>query len=343
MALSFRAETLLRSLIHRHIEDGQPVSSRALAREAGLDVSPATVRNIMADLEEMGLIRAPHTSAGRVPTARGYRVFVDTLLKVRPLRPDTVSKIHGGIGRDHDPQQVLSKASDLLSNITRFAGVVFAPHRAHAQLRQIEFLRISQKRVLVILVTDDGRVQNRVVSVEREFEERELVEAANFFNDAYSGSSLAEVRHRLLREMEQHSSEMSRIMGTIITVARGVIAGDDAGEVVVSGENNLMTVPELGEVQKLRGLFEAFKTKQDLLELLDKSLKARGISIFIGDESGYATLNECSVVAKPYEVDGNRIGVLGVIGPTRMAYEEVIPVVDITARLVGSALSDESG
>ena len=339
--LNKRTETVLRALIEIYIEQGQPVSSRTLARESGLDVSSATVRSIMADLEDMGLIIAPHTSAGRVPTPQGYRVFVDTMMTVRPLGKGTVRKIYGDLANGQDPQRIISRASDLLSTITSFAGVVLLPRRRDNRFRCIEFLKLSGDRVLVILVTEDGGVQNRVVNVERPVRSRELEEAANFFNHNYGGYTLHRVRQQLVRDMERDTRELSRMMKTVVLAARDVITEEDkAGDdIVVSGQDNLMTIPELCELQKLRDLFDAFKTKQDLFELLDQSLKAHGISIFIGDESGYAPLNDCSVVTSAYEVDGQCLGVLGVIGPTRMAYDEVVPVVDVTARLLGNVLS----
>ncbi len=340
MPLNERAELLLTSLIHRYISDGQPVGSRTLARESGLDISPATVRNVMSDLEDMGLIDSPHTSSGRIPTAMGYRMFIDTLLKVRPLTNDAVAEIEDRLHSDQDPQRILSTATEILSRITKFMGVILVPRHQHTGFKQLEFLRLSARRVLVILVTSDGGVQNRVLATAREYAESELVEASNYFNSEYHGQSLEQVRHILLNDMQQDSDEMNRVMKTAVEMAQKMFDSEDAEEqeVLLSGEENLLTVPEFNQLGKLRELFDTFKTKQDLLELLAKSMSATGISIFIGDESGYHALNECSVVAAPYEVDGRSIGTLGVIGPTRMDYAEVIPIVDVTARLLGSAL-----
>jgi len=342
MTLTPRAEILLRTLIDKYVSEGAPVGSKALAKESGLDVSPATIRNVMMDLENMGLIQAPHTSAGRIPTNKGYRMFVDYLVKVRPLNKGMLKTFEHDFDGNPDPQQVLSRASDLLSRITRFAGVVMVPGQARSQFRQIEFLPLSGERILAILVTGDGRVQNRVITVDREFKPGELVEAANFFNHRYSGSSLQSLRKQLLVEMKQHSEEMSRIMSTSLTMAsRFFEAEDDSAQedVVLSGESNLFKVPEFAEIEKMRELFETFKTKHDLLELLDKSLKGKGVHIFIGEESGYAPLHDCSVVTAPYQIDNECIGVLGVIGPTRMDYADIISVVDATSRLVSSALA----
>jgi heat-inducible transcriptional repressor len=318
------------------------VSSRALARETGLDLSPATIRNIMADLEEMGLISAPHTSAGRIPTSRGYRLFVDALLTVQPLDQRSVRDLEGELGQVTDPQQALGKASSLLSNITHLAGLVTIPRRTAVLLRQIEFVPLGENRVLVILVTTDGQVQNRVVNMDRRFAPSELTEAANYFNATYGGQAVRDVRRTLLEDLERDSREMNQLMATARQIARQLFTEDDGEDLMVSGEDNLFDVPELCDLAKLRGLFDAFKAKQDLLQLLDRSMRANHVHIFIGDESGYSVLQDCSVVTAPYKVDGQVIGTLGVIGPTRMSYDRVIPLVDVTARLLGSALKRES-
>ena len=346
MSLNPRAEFLLKTLIERYITDGQPVGSRTLSRQAGLDLSPATIRNVMADLEELGLIQAPHTSAGRIPTALGYRVFVDTLLKVRPLTASDMRRMQGEFASDHNPQQLMESASSLLSQITRLAGIVTVPRQEQTALRQIEFLSLSVNRVLVILVTQDGRVHNRVINTDRPYSPSELVEAANYFNQTYAARSLSEVKHILLGEMQKDSEAMQQAMATAMHMARSLFMDqDDAGAgLVVSGESYLMEFPELGSIAKMRKLFDAFSTKRDLLHLLDQSIHATGMQIFIGGESGYQALEECSVVTAPYRVDGQIVGTLGVIGPTRMAYEHVIPIVDMTARLLGGALSgDQAG
>ncbi len=341
MKLTERAETLLRTLIELYINQGQPVGSRTLARQARLELSPATIRNVMSDLEEMGLIHAPHTSAGRVPTQQGYRLFVDSLLQIKPLQPSAVEEIEDQLSNETDPQALLGKASELLSQITQFAGVVLIPGQQNAIFRQLEFVGLAPNRVLAILITDDGRVQNRVIPTDRNYEPNELVEAANFFNQTYGGVSLADVRRALLNEMMKDSDEMHLIMKNAVTMA-GVLFDreeDIKSEVMLSGEEKLFNVPDLCQLEKLQRLFDTFKTKQDLLDLLDRSLRVTGISIFIGDESGYQALHDCSVVTSPYEADGVLLGTVGVIGPTRMAYEEVIPVVDVTARLLSGALS----
>ena len=339
LELSERAQNLLKLLIRRYVSDGEPVGSRTLSREPGLDLSAATIRNVMSDLEDLGLIRAPHTSAGRVPTQLGYRVFVDSLLKMHIPEKSNAREISEVLSSAKNPDELLGAASELLSDITQYAGVIMLPDTEQAKLRQVEFLELAEDRVLAILVTDDGRVQNRVLFLDKQLTPSELVEAANFFNVQHAGRTLHEVRHRLLLDMQLDSDAMSRMMRTAVEMASQLLDDESAQEgVVVSGETKLLGIPDFDQLGKLRDIFDAFKTKQDLLDLLDKSMRATGISIFIGEESGYSALTDCSIVTAPYESDGRCIGVLGVIGPTRMAYEKVIPVVDITARVLGNAL-----
>jgi heat-inducible transcriptional repressor len=341
MPLNLRAEVLLKTLIERYIADGQPVGSRALARQTGLDLSPATIRNVMADLEEMGLIRSPHTSAGRVPTQLGYRVFVDTLLKVKPLTLTDVRKLRGQLIANQDPQLLIGSASQIISRVSKLAGVVMVPRRdEHAAFRHIDFVGLSGQRILVILVTEDGHIHNQIISGDRDYSPSELIQAANYFNDTYAGIDLAEVKRLLLDEMQQTSDDMQRIMNLAVAMARQALGSEDETEdLVVSGESYLMDIPDLGDVRKLRKLFEAFSTKRDLLHLLDQSMRCPGVKIFIGTESGYEALEDCSVVTAAYNKSGLVMGTLGVIGPTRMAYEHIIPIVDLTARLLSAALS----
>ena len=341
MSLDARAEILLKTLIERYIAEGQPVGSRTLARQAGLELSPATVRNVMADLEDLGLVRSPHTSAGRVPTERGYRVFVDTLLKVKPLNAGELYKLEHELLANHDPHHLIESASHILSEICNLAGIVTAPRREEQlAFLHIDFMSLSGQRILVILVTQDGQVHNRIIQAEREYSPAELVQAANYFNETYSGVSMNDVKRALLNEIQQASDDMQRIMQVAVRMARAALSTEDeADELVVSGESNLMDFPELGDARKLRKLFDAFTAKSDLLHLLDQSMRAGGVKIFIGSESGYDVLADCSVVTAPYSADGRIVGTLGVIGPTRMAYEQVIAMVDITARLLSGALS----
>lgn len=343
MALDARAENVLKNLVETYIQEGQPVGSRTLSKLPQLGVSSATVRNVMADLEELGLIKSPHTSAGRVPTAQGYRLFVDSMVKASPMTKATVKELRERFDNESDPETLIAHASDLLSDLSRFAGVVVLPNHAAARFHQIEFLRLSDTRVLAILVTEDGRVQNRVLPTADKFTESELVEAANFFNSRYKGNSLDDVRRLLIEDMHRDNDEMHRLNRTAMQAASRVISEEESSQknkdVVLSGEQKLLDVPDLCQIETLQRLFDAFKTKRDLLDLLDRSLKAEGVSVFIGEESGYSALGECSVIASPYEVDGKVLGTLGVVGPTRMAYSDVISVVDITAKLLSQALT----
>lgn len=346
MQLNPRAELLLKTLIERYIAEGEPVGSRTLARYAGLDLSPATIRNVMVDLEEMGLVTSPHTSAGRVPTQLGYRLFVDTLLKVRPLDEQQVRLFKEELSADHDPHQLIENASHLLSEISKLAGVVLVPHRdEQVRFRHIDFLALPGRRLLVILVTEDGRVDNRIIVAEREYTASELEQAANYFNDSYAGMFLADVKRALVKDMQQASADLQRVIELATAMARKAFEAEkeEADELVVSGESNLMDVPELGDVRKLRKLFDAFTAKRDLLHLLDQAMRVNGVKIFIGAESGYAALEDCSIVTASYRVDQRMVGTLGVIGPTRMAYEHVIPIVDLTARLLTAALTAQTG
>lgn len=339
--LDERAQHLLRSLVDRYIRDGQPVGSRTLSRDSGVDVSPATVRNIMADLEELGFLSSPHTSAGRIPTIKGYRFFVDTLVKLTPPRGEDVYRLQEALdGAADDPQALASSVSSLLSAATQLAGVVTIPRRSQMTLRQIEFLRLSDQRVLAILVINDRDVQNRILSVSREFSDDELRQAGNYLTDYFGGHDLHQVRRALLDELRQTRESMNAMMIDAIDMAQQVFS-DEApeGEYVLAGETNLIGFDDLADVDKLRALFEAFSRKRDILHLLDQSMHTEGVQIFIGQESGYQLLDSCSIVAAPYGSEGDAMGVLGVIGPTRMAYERVIPIVDITARLIRRALN----
>jgi heat-inducible transcriptional repressor len=340
MALNPRSEYLLKTLIDRYIAEGTPVGSRTLAKHAEINVSPATIRNIMADLEELGLIKSPHTSAGRVPTQAGYRLFVDSLVKVRPMETTAEEALRVELERDSDPGELAARASGMISRITHLAGVVMVPRlEEENRFRQIEFLSLSEKRVLVILVTGSGQVLNSVIEVDHVYSPSELVQSSNYFNETYGGSTLQEVKNALLREIQADSETMQKGIKLAAKVAEQMFSDDREKGVVVSGEANLMDVPEMEDVRKLRKIFDIFSTKQDLLDLLDRSMKAGGVNIFIGNESGYEGLDDCSVVTAPYSVDDQVVGTIGVVGPTRMAYDRVIPVVDITARLISKVLA----
>jgi heat-inducible transcriptional repressor len=335
--LSERAQLLLKMLVERYIAEGQPIGSRALSRLSGLDLSPASIRNVMADLEDMGFITSPHTSAGRVPTARGYRFFVDTLLTLRPLDTVEITHLEEQLHPDNK-QRLVASASQILSDLTRFAGVVVTPRRSSG-FRHIEFLRLSEKRILLILVTPEGDVQNRIILTDRIYSPAELIEAGNILNQNYVGLTFDEVKKRVREELKRLHADMTRLM-TAALDAGSQAASESAEDVVISGEGNLLGIEDLSSnMTSLRRLFELFERKTTLLQLLDISSRAQGVQIFIGGESGVVPLDECSVVTAPYEADGKVVGTVGVIGPTRMAYERVIPIVDITAKLLSSALS----
>ncbi len=336
--LNERARILLKTLVECYIEDGQPVGSRTLAKQTGLNLSPASIRNIMSDLEEGGFIASPHTSAGRIPTPRGYRLFVDSLLTVRSLAQPELSHIESKLHPD-DPQRLVAAASHLLSDLTQFAGVVGTPRRGNQTFRQMEFLRLSENRILLIIVTPEGEVQNRVLITDRPYRDSQLTEAAKFFNHHYAGLSFEDVRPRLLTELRDLQSGISDLMQAAVQAGSEALK-PSGGEYILSGEVNLLRTPDLAtNMERLRELFNLFERKTDLINLLDISHQASGVQLYIGAESGVATLDECSVITAPYEVDGVVVGTLGVIGPTRMAYERVIPIVDITARLLSNALS----
>jgi len=341
--LDERAKTLLKTLVERYIADGQPVGSRTLSRASGLELSPATIRNVMADLEELGLIASPHTSAGRIPTARGYRLFVDTMLTARPL---DMARSEPGLAAAQEqlqpdqPQRVITHAAQVLSNLSQFVGVVTAPRKAGV-FHHIEFMRLGERRVLVILVSPDGDVQNRVIFTARDHSPAELVEASNFINAHYSGLSIEAVRERLKTEIDALRGEISLLMQAAVQFGSEAAGGDNE-QVVVSGERNLLTMQDFSsDMGSLRKLFDLFEQKTQLMRLLDVSSRAEGVRIYIGGESQIVPFEELSVVSAPYEVDGKIVGTLGVIGPTRMAYDRMIQIVDITSRLVTQALSQK--
>jgi heat-inducible transcriptional repressor len=330
--LDDRAKLLLKALVERYIADGQPVGSRTLSKASGLDLSPATIRNVMSDLEELGLIASPHTSAGRIPTTLGYRLFVDTMLTANRESLQTP-----GLAPDQ-PQKVIANAANLLSNLSQFVGVVMAPRRSSV-FRHIEFLRLSEKRILVIIVSPEGDVQNRVIFTESDFAQSQLVEASNFLNSHYAGMAIEEVRTRVKQELLNLQGEIAALMQAAVQLSSEALT-QDRDEVVISGERNLLSVSDFsGDMGHLRRAFDLFEQKTQIMRLLDNSSQAEGIRIYIGGESQMVPMQELSVVTAPYEVDGQVVGTLGVIGPTRMPYDRMIQIVDITSRLIGNALS----
>lgn len=338
MHLDIRAQTLLKTLVERYIADGQPVGSRALSKLSGLDLSPATIRNVMSDLEEMGFIVSPHTSSGRIPTPRGYRVFVDTLLTVQAFDETAVESRMQAARPGKSPHKIIANAAQVLSSLSQFAGVVLTP-RHESVFQQIEFLRLSEKRVLLVIVSPGGDVQNRLLLTEADYTPSQLVQAANYINQNYGGLSFDDVRIRLQNELRSLRDDMTRLMQAAVEAGSEAMS-DDSEDVVISGERNLLHVGDLAaNMGSLRKLFDMFEQKTSLMQLLDISSKATGVQIFIGGESQLMPMDDTSIVTAPYKVDGRIVGTLGVIGPTRMAYERVIPMVDITAKLLSNALS----
>lgn len=334
----------MRTLVEQFIRDGQPVGSTKLSRASGLSLSPATIRNVMADLEEYGFIASPHTSAGRVPTPKGYRLFVDTLVKFSPVDDQSMLQIREQLSESMqlDRRAVAETASNALSNVTSLAGLVTLPKPAHVTLRQIEFLPISDRRVLAILVTSESEVQNRMLLMDREYSRDELQRAANYLNENFAGKEMSDIRRLVLEQLQETQQSMNQLMIDTISFAQRALDGGANAGLVMKGETKLMNYEELSDVEQLRRLFDAFSQQREILGLLDRSIEAEGVQIFIGEESGYQMLDNCSIVTAPYRVDDDVVGVLGVIGPTRMAYERVIPIVDVTAKLMGAALNQGS-
>jgi heat-inducible transcriptional repressor len=334
-----RARELLKTLIDRYISEGQPVGSRTLSRHSGLDLSAATIRNVMADLEEMGFVTSPHTSAGRIPTPRGYRLFVDTMLTIQPLEEVATKQAINGIQPDA-PQRVIAAAAQVLSNLSSFAGVVMTPKRSQV-FRQIEFLRLSEKRILLILVSPQGDVQNRILMTNLDYSPSQLVEASNYINSNYAGLDFESVRARLRVELDGLRADITALMNQAVEASSDSLK-ESQETVIISGEKKLLEVGELvSDMDKIKRLFKVFEHQTSLIQLLDESSKASGVQIFIGGESDLVPLDDMAVITAPYQVNGIIVGTLGVIGPTRMAYERVIPIVDITAKLLTSALSQQ--
>jgi heat-inducible transcriptional repressor len=332
-----RAQILLKTLVEHYISDGQPIGSHTLLQHSGLDVSPATIRNVMSDLEQRGFIASPHTSAGRIPTQKGYRLFVDSLLTVQPLDLKAVNQLKSGLNSPNQ-SELIASAADMLSQLTQFAGVVMIPKRKTLSFKHLEFFPLTEKRILVIIVTSDGNVQNRIILAEKPYSAGELTQASNYFNANFSGFTFEEVQQKLHIELKQMQTDMNRLMSAALEANNSQTDNDG---VVIAGERNLLQVDDLSaNVASLRKLFEIFERRTSLMQLLDNSQRAAGIQIFIGGESGYLPLDECSMITAPYEADGQVVGTLGVIGPTRMAYERVIPIVDVTAKLLSNALSN---
>ncbi len=342
-AVNERAQYFLKVLIEHYIRDGQPVGSRTLARDSGMNLSPATIRNVMSDLEEAGLITSPHTSAGRVPTVSGYRFFVDFLVSLRPLKKSEVQQMQQQIAVGADGKALAARASAALSDLTHMAGLVMIPRREQILFRQIEFVPLSGSRILVILVTSDGEVQNRVIESAKRFSESQLTQAQNFLTANYGGQDLESMRAGLLKEMQSTRKQMDEVMTQAMELAGLVLndSDDSDGDFVLSGQTNLMGFHDLSDMTMLKHLFDSFAEKRQILHLLDHCMDADGVQIFIGEESDYEPFDNCTLVTAPYETDGGVAGVLGVVGPTRMDYNKVIPIVDVTAKLLSMALKSK--
>ncbi|MCY4641179.1 MAG: heat-inducible transcriptional repressor HrcA [Gammaproteobacteria bacterium] len=342
-SLNERTQLLLKVLIENYISEGHPLGSRTLAKRSELEISPATVRNVMADLEDFGFVKSPHTSAGRVPTTKGYRLFVDTMLKIQPLTTDTVSQMRQNLDPAQDVSGLVESASTLLSGLTGMAGVVTLPKIERAEVRHVEFLPLSDRRVLAIIVMNRQEVQNRILHVDREYTESELQQAANYINELCAGQELVTARRKILDELDRLREHMNDLMRCAVAMGEQVFSGSGPqSDYVVVGQTNLMEYDDLSNIEKLRSLFEAFSQKREFLRLLDRCICAQGVQIFIGQESGYEVLDDCSVITSPYTVDDEVMGVLAVVGPTRMSYDRVIPIVDLTARLLGEALNTQN-
>ena len=334
--LSEKSQVLLKALVEQYISDGQPVASKKLADSASVSVSPATVRNIMSDLEELGYVSSPHTSAGRIPTALGYRLFVDTLIKVNAVDTYDLASLNRNLDPDMSSKELVESASGILSEFTRMAGLVTIPKRDQVTLRHVDFLSLEGNRVLVILVLDDHEVQNRVIYTKQTYTEMQLKEASGFINQYFVGELLGNIHDRLVALMRSDRENMNSLMQTTLEVADQAFDREEISDFVVKGQENLLATNQA--LEDIRQLFKAISMKGDILHLLDRCMNSEGVQLFIGNESGYSVLDECSVVTSPYHVDGDLVGVLGVIGPTRMAYDRVIPIVDATARLLSAAL-----
>lgn len=342
--LNDRAAILLKQLVASYINDGQPVGSKQLAQDAGLDISSATIRNVMCGLEEKGLVIAPHTSAGRIPTEQGLRLFVDSLLEVQPIEDKLINQLQQQLDPDMDMAELVNQASQLVSEMTHMAGIVSVPKQTHARLRHIEFLPLPEKRVLAIMVTNEKDVHNKVLHLHREYTADELQHAANFLNQQFIGQDIHQIRESLLKDLDRSRQDVDAVMKTAVEVADKALSSDVMvkAEFIVQGEKNLVRYDAATNREQLQQLFEIFDSKREMLGLFDRCVHEEGVKIFIGHEAGFEGFGDCSVITAPYAIEGKPVGVLGVIGPARMNYDHVIPVVDLTARLLGDALKGTS-
>ena len=341
-SLSKRQELLLKALVESFISDGQPVGSTKLSKTSDLGVSSATIRNVFVDLEDLGYIYSPHKSAGRVPTELAYRMFVDKMIKVQPVNNDLIKRLKPNLSKNIERKNIVKNTNEILSNITGLTGLISLPTQKNMELKQIDFLNLSDNKILAILINKNNDVENKIINLENSYSASELQEAANYLNKIISGQSLHHIRKILLNDLDDMRKDMNSIMSSAITFGKKLFLDNDDtnkdDDLLVSGQTRLMNCKELSDIKKLKTLFEAFSEKNNILHLLDKSISSDGVKIFIGAESGYNVLDDCSVVSAPYKFDNDVVGVLGVIGPKRMAYDRVIPIVDITAKLLTDAL-----
>jgi heat-inducible transcriptional repressor len=340
--LDERARILLRHLIQSYTANGQPVGSKSLAQQSGLDVSSATIRNIMARLEDLGLVDSPHTSAGRIPTQAGYRLFIDSLLEIKDIGKSAERVISEALSKDKTSTDLIQTASSMISQMTHLTGLISVSKQAHIEVRHIEFMRLSDRRILVILVVNSDQVHNKIIQADREYSDLELTELARLLSHYLIGNDFTQARKQLLTEIRQHKDDVNRILDTVLDVMGSVCGEKDEDALLTSGESNLLQFTELSDINTLRELFEVFNQKRELLHILEGCYEAKGVEIFIGSESGYRVLHDCAVIGAPYKVNNEVVGVLGVIGPTRIAYDKVIPTVDLTARLLTSALNSQN-
>ena len=336
---SHRARRILSAIIDKYIEEGIPIGSKSLSLADNIGLSPASIRNVMSDLEELGFIASPYTSSGRVPTSKGYRFFIDSLLKLQPVEATELERIKKRVNlHDSNSRELAISVSNTLSAITKLAGIVTIPKQQVTRLKEIDFIQLSEKRILAIIVMNETEVENRILQMKRDYSKDELKQASNYLNTHYKGRSLSYIKKHLINELMQTKDSVNSLMSDLIDIADQVLDFDESDEYIVAGQRRLMDFHELSDIKKLRQLFDAFKEKQQLLELLDKSMSTSGIQIFIGEESGYQMFDNCTLITSPYTTEDGAIGVLGVIGPTRIAYQKVIPIVDITAKLLGKSL-----
>ena len=336
---SHRARRILSAIVDKYIQEGIPIGSKSLSLADNIGLSPASIRNVMSDLEELGFIASPYTSSGRVPTSKGYRFFIDSLLKLQPVEATELERIKKRVNlHDSNSRELAISVSNTLSAITKLAGIVTIPKQQVTRLKEIDFIQLSEKRILAIIVMNETEVENRILQMKRDYSKDELKQASNYLNTHYKGRSLSYIKKHLINELMQTKDSVNSLMSDLIDIADQVLDFDESDEYIVAGQRRLMDFHELSDIKKLRQLFDAFKEKQQLLELLDKSMSTNGIQIFIGEESGYQMFDNCTLITSPYTTEDGAIGVLGVIGPTRIAYQKVIPIVDITAKLLGKSL-----